>query len=311
MALTGLVDGLETRAADLAPTQWEALRHAVNRGEQRATLRCCGAPARLRTRLGTQHFYHDRREGCEWEPETPEHEAAKAKIVRACLRAGWQARTEQTGAGPGGEWRADVLAWREGVTRKVAFEVQWSHQSAEETRRRQQRYGAASVRGCWFFRRPARELLRADRSLPLFELTCSEDGFLAGVGGRDWPLSELVTALLAGRVRFRERLTCRRERVTLLVVTQPCEVYGEPVNPYAVRRSPLSECGLETHPRLLLPVGSDATWAREEDDRDIDRFVHEALVANRVTGFPSPSEWSKGGTSGSPTSAARSVGGRS
>jgi competence protein CoiA len=107
-------------------------------------LPCCGSAGFLRSsKYGVQHFVHARRGTCAWGPETAEHLAIKAAIVRACHAAAYSAETEV--AGP--DWRADVLAVR-GTTR-VAFEVQWSVQTLAETVARQERYARDEIRGCW------------------------------------------------------------------------------------------------------------------------------------------------------------------
>lgn len=64
---------------------------------------------------------------------------------------GWEANPEVRGTTSDGEaWIADVLCERDGL--RVAFEVQWSSQSDEEFRRRQQRYARSGVRTIWVTR---------------------------------------------------------------------------------------------------------------------------------------------------------------
>ena len=70
------------------------------------------------------------------------------------------------------DWRADVLAVQGG--KRIAFEVQWSRQTYEETSLRQERYKASNVRGCWLFRIAPKEMLDydktsvADKEIPAF-----------------------------------------------------------------------------------------------------------------------------------------------
>lgn len=130
---------------------WDALRKS-NATTKDLRMPCCGAAVVLRTsKLGTRHFAHARKGPCTTVPETAEHLLAKLTIVEGIRRAGWEARPEQSGTTPEGEeWRADVMAVK-GKAR-VAFEVQWSRQTPEETHRRQERYAAAGVRGLWLFR---------------------------------------------------------------------------------------------------------------------------------------------------------------
>lgn len=130
---------------------WGALR-AANAADKNLRMPCCGAAVVLRSsKLGTRHFAHARKGPCTTAPETAEHLLAKMVIIEGIRRAGWEARPEQSGTTPEGEeWRADVMAVKGQV--KIAFEVQWSRQTPEETCRRQDRYAAAGVRGLWLFR---------------------------------------------------------------------------------------------------------------------------------------------------------------
>lgn len=84
-------------------------------------------------------------------------------------------------------WRADVLAVQGG--KRIAFEVQWSRQTYEATRLRQERYKASNVRGCWFFRIAPKEMsdydktLVADKETPAFKIFKDENSnILAQVG---------------------------------------------------------------------------------------------------------------------------------
>lgn len=130
---------------------WVRLR-ASNTGEGALRMPCCGAAVVLRTsRLGTRHFAHARRGPCTTASETAEHLLAKRIVVEGIKRTAWSVKTEQQGSTPDGErWQADVLATKGKA--KVAIEIQWSRQEADETLRRQDRYEEAHVRGLWLFR---------------------------------------------------------------------------------------------------------------------------------------------------------------
>lgn len=130
---------------------WEGLRKE-NTNTKILRMPCCGAAVILKTSpLGTRYFAHVRKGPCKTAPETAEHLLAKKTIIEGLSRTDWIVKPEQDGIGPNGEkWKADVLASKGAL--KVAFEVQWSRQSDDETRRRQARYDAAKVRGLWLFR---------------------------------------------------------------------------------------------------------------------------------------------------------------
>lgn len=139
---------------DLDDAAWTELR-ARNAKAHDLRLPCCGSKVVLKTsKLGTQFFAHARKGDCTTGPETAEHLFVKARIAQAIVGTGWSAGTEVRGVGAdGSEWVADVMAKR--GERRVAFEVQWSPQSHEETSRRQGRLKDSGVRGLWLFQRPS------------------------------------------------------------------------------------------------------------------------------------------------------------
>lgn len=199
---------------------WENLRE-VNRKTKALKMPCCGAALVLRTSpLGTKHFAHARRGTCTTKPETAEHLLAKMFVVEGIQQTvDWTALPEQAGVTPAGEeWRADVLALKAKV--KVAFEIQWTKQNLEETRRRQQRYADAGVRGLWLFRQKD---FNSGKDIPAFRLAFHEkektfDVILPAPGydplcaatdtsdtnswGQRVPLARFITGALEGRLRF-------------------------------------------------------------------------------------------------------------
>lgn len=131
---------------------WELLAHR-NRSERHLRTECCEHPVVLKTSaLGTRFFAHARRRGCNFQPESKEHLLAKETIARAALRIGWAAETEARSLGSTPEWIADVLCSRPGRSARVAFEVQWTRQTHQESERRQAAYEAAGVRALWLMR---------------------------------------------------------------------------------------------------------------------------------------------------------------
>ena len=60
-------------------------------------------------------------------------------MAKACAAAGWDVDVEAAGDG----WIADVLATRNGI--KVAFEVQWPHQTESDYDFRTSRYRESGV----------------------------------------------------------------------------------------------------------------------------------------------------------------------
>lgn len=177
MPLSALIDAEPIYAFNFTPEAWTDLRSRA----KDLRFPCCDAGVVLkRSPLGTQFFAHARRGNCATAPETAEHLQAKDMIARAAIDAGWKAETEVRGKSPAGEdWIADVLVTRGTV--KLAFEVQWSRQSDEETRARQARYEASGVRALWLMKQ--KDIPSPSKALPAFLLQKMDDGFCVAV---DW-----------------------------------------------------------------------------------------------------------------------------
>ena len=172
MPLRAYLDNEEIISIDQTDDRWKDLKKLIKKNSS-LQLACCKQNGFLRTSSkGLKHFVHTRLENtCDWKPESPEHLKAKIEIIEACKENGWKAIPEYSEA----NWRADVLAIQN--EKRIAFEVQWSKQSFEETRLRQERYKESNVRGCWFFRTAPNELreffytsLIADKDIPAFKI---------------------------------------------------------------------------------------------------------------------------------------------
>lgn len=179
MPLKCELDGQICYSFTYSPTEWEALK--ASRKERDMRMPCCGRGAIPKTSaLGTQFFAHARRGECESGQETREHLLAKYLVARGAHAAGWAVDVEHCGETPDGEaWVADVFATKGRV--KVALEVQWSPQSEQEARRRQERYRKSGVRGAWFLRprrgyNPSFLGILAERATPSFVIQLADSG---------------------------------------------------------------------------------------------------------------------------------------
>ncbi|MBN1452927.1 MAG: hypothetical protein JW963_18055 [Anaerolineales bacterium] len=256
MPLRAAIDGEQVVAPLLSDDEWFELRQAVRAGKKSVVMPCCNGPGHLRmSKLGLKHFAHNRgsqrTDGCD-RHETQEHLLAKAEIAIACKAASYDPITEASGP----DWRADILATKGNI--KIAFEVQWSSQTLDETLARQQRYKEAGIRCCWLFRKPPPQLQDANRDLPLFPVRQDENGnFLVSllppafwkypsiVPPKEMLLQEFIAALLQGRIKFRERLVTRQElQVRVVFVDMPCWKCGAEAHIYYVSKGFVASCGL-------------------------------------------------------------------
>lgn len=154
MPLVAFLDGQRIESYLATDHHWDLLK---NEYKNRSLTMVCGLPGIPRkSKLGLKHFAHKAGVKCglvECWSESPQHRAAKAVIGRAAADAGWHVTVECRESS--GAWVADVLAEKDG--RRIALEIQWSYQTAEEFSRRQERYAAHGVECFWYVHRRNRD----------------------------------------------------------------------------------------------------------------------------------------------------------
>ena len=249
MPVRAYIEDKEIVSIDLNDEEWSALKARLKAKEIVVTLPCCGQEGFLRTsNRGLKHFVHLKSANpCDWKPESAEHLKAKVAIMEACREQGWKAIPEFSEA----DWRADVLAVQGG--NRIAFEVQWSRQTYEESCFRQERYKASNVRGCWFFRIPPKEMTDYDKSLvankdiPAFKIYKDEHSdIIAQVGQRQMPLKALVTALLNRKVKFCRHIRLKPKQEAIILFFQyECWECKKPQYCYTVYPKFSTVCDLE------------------------------------------------------------------
>jgi hypothetical protein len=230
MPLRAIIDGHDVIAPFLSADEWENLRLSVKSHQKELQLPCCQNAGHLRTsKLGTNHFVHNRKEECDWKSETPEHLKAKNEIALACHEAGYEVTTEESGA----EWRADVLASKGSA--RIAFQILWNRQTLEETQRRQDQYRRDGIRGCWFFKIPPKEMKEPMKELPLFSIssdsTQTDVSFSVGMRISRYvdarqpssSLYEFVKALLNRKIKFCSQYKMKRQqRLRIVFIEMEC-----------------------------------------------------------------------------------------
>lgn len=278
MPLRAIRYGADVIAPHLSDEAWAALR----KDRAGIALPCCGSGIvpKVSSR-GLRFFAHRARKTedrhCDWKPESEVHLGAKLAILAGCEDAGWTARPEM--GAEDGTWRADVLATQvtAGGEQRVAFEVQWSRQSLEETRSRQERYASAGIRGCWFLRPSGRgesaimdrHFMTCDKTLPVFALQAETPDAPIVLQSDGWrlsrplPLRDFIQRLLTRRVRFSheavQNVPCD---VTMEFLRCDCWRCGAEAHFYHVEGHPTSACGLS--------IGDEYDWA--------DRALHSSMI---------------------------------
>lgn len=262
MPLRAIIAGESVLAFELSPHEWNSLKGQLRADRSSGRLPCCDAPVVAKTsKLGTKFFAHYVRGACESAPETETHLTAKRAVYEGCIDAGWEAITEAVG--PDGAWRADVLAWRR--QKQVAFEIQWSPQSAERTVERHNDLARHQVRCCWLFRRFP--FVRPTRQVPAFQLVESPEGNppLVALTSGTRSLREFARLMLEGRIKFCADVRVRIEEVRCRIRQDRCPRCAGIVHFADATAPPLvSPCGLDLlrDERFSAIQRLYAQWAR-------------------------------------------------
>ena len=175
MPLRAKLEGNDIYSFNFDENSWKELKGMP------VQMHCCSARAVLKkSKLGTLFFAHHKKGDCTSEAESAEHLYLKNLISLVAVRNGWEVFTEKQGETPKGEkWIADVYCTKGKA--KLAFEVQWSHQSIDEFKRRQKKYTDSGVRVAWFFKLKSNKEYRVDEipyqfDVPVFGMKLKSKG---------------------------------------------------------------------------------------------------------------------------------------
>ncbi|MEX2213481.1 MAG: competence protein CoiA family protein [Phycisphaeraceae bacterium] len=250
----------------LSQERWERLRTDVR--AKRVTLRmaCCDTEALVReSKLGTRHFYHKPGAECGAKGETLEHLLIKEQVALGACDAGCEVDTEVQGRG----WRADVLATRD--TTRVAFEVQWSAQTLEETSFRQDRYAEDYVQCAWLFRRMPKGA-KTILELPMFQLGLSDPQQPQAAG---MSIRQFAAAMLSGLFKFCESASALdRQAMKVQFFDYKCWKCHHECHAYRVTND---QCGLITQHGDAIAYIEEAFQEGAEYSPDALQAVHNYL----------------------------------
>ncbi|MFF4583396.1 competence protein CoiA [Streptomyces sp. NPDC001373] len=126
---------------------WES----IHRASPRVSMTCpeCRHPVHAKvSRYGLRFFAHDPGSPtCALAGESVEHHLLKLELATAIRATGHHAELEVRG--PGGNWRADVMASSPDGTLRMAWEAQLSPITTGEVSERTTRFAKDGVRTCW------------------------------------------------------------------------------------------------------------------------------------------------------------------
>jgi len=272
MPLRAFIDNEEIISIEQSDEQWNDFKKRLKNKKSSLILPCCKQEGFLRiSSKGLKHFVHSKSNNtCDWKPESPEHLRAKIEIIEACKENEWKAIPEYSDT----NWRADVLAIKD--EKKIAFEAQWSRQTFEETKFRQDRYKESNVRGCWFFRIAPKELrnydesLVADKEIPAFKIFKDENSnIIAQLKQTQLPLKSLVDSLLKRRLKFCENIMLKpKQEVTIVFFETSCWKCNSTQHCFTVEKNLMTICNQDYY-----LMGS--MW--DSDDIDKSPEVYEVV----------------------------------
>ncbi len=191
MPLAAIVNDKKIIAPDLSDDEWEIVKRSNIRMD------CCGNVGYGRKSvLGLKHFYHAKNVDCPYrdEAESEDHRQLKYEIYQSCEKLGWKADIEHNA----GDWIADVFAEKDG--KKVAFEIQLSPQTYNETVSRTKTYKEQGIR-CYWLLGQLHNVIKGSNDIDMFEVRVDGNKSVCNVNGKVIPLSEFVERALSGQIR--------------------------------------------------------------------------------------------------------------
>ena len=215
MGFLSIIENKEIYSFILNDEQWDRLKNKHK--TLNIHMPCCKTPAiPKKSKLGTQYFAHHPSSTCSVHTgESREHQFCKYLILKYLHENGWTVTPEYRGQTPSGEtWIADIYAEKDKA--KIAIEIQWSPQSIEETKRRQEKYIASGIRTVWFMRTTPKNkwnvLDYQSYELPVFCIWLNREHHQLITSGAfyNWDESDLVEiefinffkALMSGNVQY-------------------------------------------------------------------------------------------------------------
>lgn len=247
MPLRALIDNIEIISTYLTSNDWDELKNRIKQESLDVIISQTEKKGYLRTsKNGLQHFVHKKGEAPEdYKTESSQLLFIKSQILLGCKEAGWKAISEYEES----KWDADVLAVN--GKNRIAFQVQWSPCTHEKIIAKQKEYKEDSVRGCWFFKNPPKELRDwdkkpiADKDIPLFKIIETEDKSLqVDFNNQLFEIKEFVFFLLSRKIKFCSTMKARKKQsITINFYEKSCWKCGANQHSYFLSETVESICG--------------------------------------------------------------------
>lgn len=205
MPLSAILDGERVISTRTSEEEWETLKHASR--DRSLLMAWSGEPCYPRvSKTGLRHFAHypgTDTGNLTWH-ETLEHLTLKDLVVQTAIELGWEARTEVPASDR--SWIADTLLTKDHET--IAIEIQWSRQSDEQYRYRQDRYKKAGIQCYWIARHSSPLWENCDNLIPIprFRIMNPDEVLVEKphieVDDKSLDFKDFLSRLLAGEIRL-------------------------------------------------------------------------------------------------------------
>jgi len=240
MPLKAKIEGKAVISIGLSDDEWDNLKKVARFSKSSIKLLCCDSSPYLRiSKLGTKHFVHKTKNNCNWKPESIDHLRLKEIIFNVCKENGWNVETEYSF----NNWIADIFATK--GTTKLAFEIQLSRQTDEETKRRQEKYRKDGINGIWFFRYIPQSL-KVDNENPAFKLIKKDGNYFLSIGLNEIEIGTAIKNFLDGDIEYRKKLTYKKNQIAqIFKFEMKCWRCGKIIPVISVYSYYISHCGHE------------------------------------------------------------------
>ncbi|WP_275523275.1 hypothetical protein [Kamptonema sp. UHCC 0994] len=159
---------------------------------------------------------------------------------------------------------------------QLAFEVQWSPQTLEETNVRQAKYQRDGIRCCWLFRQLPTSHDIARQDLPMFKLSLqSKDVLMVNASTRTMKLSEFIAALLSRyfKVAFRYQV-CQNQQLKAVFFPVSCWKCQQKHYLYYIENPCYySCCDIKINELLLGALDNNFAWFKPEIIQAVQNFL--------------------------------------
>lgn len=214
-------DGEIIFASEVESATWKEIKNTHSVGD--FMFQSCECIAIPKTSISGLQFFSHHVDQCKTSPETIWHVESKAIIKRHAEALGYKVYEELPGVNGSESWQSDIFI--EAFGKRIAIEIQQSHQTLEEYLLRQRRYKDASILCFWLiYKERYRSLIKALANhrmknesvtlpfwpliaeLPTMMLDLDEGVFVRGPALTAYPIDQWIKGVVEGTLTYQNGL---------------------------------------------------------------------------------------------------------